>query len=352
MADPRFYVRAGPFTLEALADLTSSMLGPRASAGALVRDVASLETAEAGDIAFSQSARIAEQGRGRPGIALIIPPDIAQSDLSVALLLNRNPARAFAEIAAAFYPAAEQPQFKPGTMIDESAKLAVGAQLGAGAVVGAGAEIGQGTVVAPNAVIGPGVLIGRNCRIGANVSITHTLIGDRVIVHPGTSLGQDGFGFIGSSRGHIKVPQLGRVIIQDDVEIGACVTVDRGALGDTVIGEGTKIDNLVHIGHNCRIGRHALIAGQVGLSGSVTIGDFVMLGGQAGVADHRKIGDFARVAAKGGVMTDVPERETFAGFPARPRFKWLREVAWVEKSVTKEKGAAKGKGKVPDSEET
>ena len=352
MADPRFYVRAGPIALSELAALTMSALAPGAPAGFLVHDVDSLEAVQTGEIAYAQTARLAAAAVRNPGIALIVPPATSVGGLPPALLLNANPARAFAQIGAAFYPAASQPQFRPGVAIDPSSKIGSDVQLGAGVAVGEAAEIGDGTRVAPNTVIGPGVAIGRGCSIGANTTIAYALIGDRVIIHPGSAIGQDGFGFIGSSRGHLKIPQLGRVIIQDDVEIGACCTIDRGALADTVIGEGTKIDNMVHIAHNCRVGRHVVIAGMVGLSGSVTLEDFVMIAGQAGVSDHLTIGKGARIAARGAVLHDVPAGSTYGGFPAKPRMQWLREVAWVERTMTKEKDAARGKAKPVDSEET
>jgi UDP-3-O-[3-hydroxymyristoyl] glucosamine N-acyltransferase len=182
-------------------------------------------------------------------------------------------------------------------------------------------------VIAVGAVIGPGVCIGRDCVIGAGATIVHTLIGDRVIVHPGARIGQDGFGYLPSPQGHRKIPQTRRVIIQDDVEIGANTAIDRGATRDTVIGEGTKIDNLVQIAHNVSIGRHCLIAAQVGMAGSVTVGDFVMMGGQVGIADHITIGAGAMLGAKAGVMSNVPAAARWGGFPAEPAFDWKRGVA-------------------------
>jgi UDP-3-O-[3-hydroxymyristoyl] glucosamine N-acyltransferase len=208
--------------------------------------------------------------------------------------------------------------------------LGQGVVLGLGVVIGANAEIGDNVRIGPNTVIGPGVAIGRNCEIGANVTITHSYIGDDVLILPGAQIGQPGFGFASDKRGHKKIPQLGRVIIQDRVEIGSCTTVDRGALGDTAIGEGTKIDNLVQIGHNNHLGRHDMIVGQVGISGSCELGDFVVLGGQVGFADHVRVGDGARFAARSGVAPgEYAGGQDWGGAPAVPAREWMRQLGAV-----------------------
>jgi UDP-3-O-[3-hydroxymyristoyl] glucosamine N-acyltransferase len=195
-------------------------------------------------------------------------------------------------------------------------------------VVGPGAEIGEGTRIGPNTVIGRGVTIGMRCEIGSNCTITNAYLGDEVLILPGAQIGQPGFGFASGPLGHEKVPQLGRVIIQDRVEIGACTTIDRGALGDTVVGEGTKIDNLVQIGHNTRLGRHDIIVGQVGISGSCDLGDFVILGGQVGIGDHTHIGDRARIAARGATApgSEYVGGQDYGGQPAKPVREWIREI--------------------------
>jgi UDP-3-O-[3-hydroxymyristoyl] glucosamine N-acyltransferase len=231
----------------------------------------------------------------------------------------------------------------PGASVHEDARLEDGVTVDPGAVVGPGAEIGAGTVICANAVIGPDVRIGRDCSVGPGASISHALVGDRVIIHAGARIGQDGFGYI-PGKSHLKVPQLGRVIIQDDVEIGAGTTVDRGGGRDTMIGEGTKIDNLVQIAHNVSIGRKCLIAGHVGLSGSVTLGDAVMLGGKVGVADHRKIGDGAQLIALSGVMHDVPAGERWGGAPAKPLREFFREQVALQRLG---KGAKTGNEESP-----
>jgi UDP-3-O-[3-hydroxymyristoyl] glucosamine N-acyltransferase len=261
----------------------------------------------------------------------------------------REPYRAFVEVARALFPDSLRPSslfeasgvaagVRPGSHVHPSARLENGVTVDPGAVIGAGAEIGSGTVIGAGAAIGMNVRIGRDCAIGPNTTITHALIGDRVIIHPGCAIGQDGFGFVRGPRGAHKVPQVGRVIIQDDVEIGANSNVDRGAIRDTVIGEGSKIDNLVQIAHNVSIGRHCLFAGQVGISGSTTVEDGVIMGGQVGVADHLTVGAGAMIGAKAGVFTDVPPGARWSGYPARSAKQWMREVVTLERLARESRG--------------
>jgi UDP-3-O-[3-hydroxymyristoyl] glucosamine N-acyltransferase len=199
-------------------------------------------------------------------------------------------------------------------------------------------------VIGPGAVIGPGVCIGRQCSIGPNVSIIHAFVGDRVIIHPGCSIGQDGFGFEMGGGGHRKVPQIGRVIIQDDVEIGAGTTIDRGAIRDTVIGEGTKVDNLVQVGHNVSIGRHCIVVSQTGISGSATLADFVVLGARVGVSNHVTIGEGAQIAALSIVADDVPPGARWGGAPAKPARLWARELYVIKRLVEREEAARNAGG--------
>ena len=192
------------------------------------------------------------------------------------------------------------------------------------AVLDATAEIGAGAQIGPYCVIGPGVSIGAGAHIGSHVTIGFSLIGDRARILSGARLGEDGFGFAPAASGLVRMPQLGRVMLGDDVEIGANATIDRGTLGDTTIGPGTKIDNLVHIGHNVRVGAHCVVAAQSGFSGSCVIGDGVMIGGQVGLADHITIGAGAKIAAQSGVITDIPAGTSWGGTPATPGRAWLR----------------------------
>jgi UDP-3-O-[3-hydroxymyristoyl] glucosamine N-acyltransferase len=253
-------------------------------------------------------------------------------------LIVKEPYRAFARIAATFFPQSMRPQsvfgvtgVSTGAFVHPDAVLEQGVVIDPGAIVGPGAQIGSNTIICANAVIGPGVTIGRDCAIGPNVSITHTHVGNRVIIHASCNIGQDGFGFAMSPQGHLKVPQVGRVIIQDNVEIGAGTCVDRGMNRDTVIGEGTKIDNMVQIAHNVTVGRHCIIVAQVALAGSSVLEDFVVIGGQAGVIGHATVGMGAQIAATSAVGRDVPRGERWGGTPAKPIKQLFREMAAVDR---------------------
>ena len=252
-------------------------------------------------------------------------------------LIVGEPYRAFVLAARKLFPHALRPSSlyelreTAGAHIHPTARLEDGVTVEPGAVIGPRVEIGAGTVIAATAVIGAEVRIGRDCAIGAGASISNGLLGDRVIVHPGCRIGQDGFGFVMGGEGHLKIPQVGRVIIQDDVEIGAGSTVDRGAIRDTVIGEGTKIDNLVQIGHNVSIGRHCVLVAQTGISGSSTLEDFVVLGARVGVNNNVTIGEGAQIAAISVVHGDVPPGARWGGTPAKPVKQWFREMMVLER---------------------
>jgi len=308
---------------------------------------APLDTAAASDISFLDNRKyIGALAITRAGACFVAPHYETSAPQGPVVLVTAEPYRAFVTVARVLFATALRPSSVFGVggcsqhaHVHPSARLEAGVTIDPLAVVGPSAEIGAGTVIAAGAVIGPGVCIGRDCAVGAGATILYALIGDRVIIHPGARIGQDGFGYLPSPQGHQKIPQTRRVIIQDDVEIGANTTIDRGATRDTVIGEGTKIDNLVQIAHNCSIGRHCVIVSQSGIAGSVNVGDFVMIGGQAAVSDHLTIGSGAVLAGRSGVISDVPAKARWGGFPAQPRGEWLRGVATLRRLV---RGAGKG----------
>jgi UDP-3-O-[3-hydroxymyristoyl] glucosamine N-acyltransferase len=332
MADPRFYDNRGPFSLAVVCSRASVALPDSADPEAGIADLASLSGAGPRHLTFCTAKNSA------PAIAdlqagycfINAGADISAAAPRTQLIPCGSVLHAFAAAAGLFYPEHGLGQWMQGQPIHPSAKLEETVRLAPGVVIGPGAEIGAGTAIGPHAVIGRGVTIGRNCEIGSHVGIGFAHLGDGVTVLPGAQIGQPGFGFASSACGHENIPQLGRVIIQDRVEIGACTTIDRGALGDTVIGEGTKIDNLVQIGHNNRIGRHCVVVGQVGISGSCELGNFVVLGGQVGISDHTRIGDHARLAARSGTVPgEYPGHADYGGAPLRPVKEWRREVAAV-----------------------
>lgn len=333
MSDPQFFAPARSTSAGELAEAIGASLLDQRLAGTLVDGVASIHDGRPGTVVYADGIKQSEHLARTQASVVICPPDTASSvRAGVAVMVSGRPQESFVRAAAFFFPAALRPGAQtgetgvsPAAHVSPSACLEPGVVVEAGAVICAGAAIGSGTVVAANAVVGANCRIGRDCHIGFGASVQFALIGNRVILHPGVRVGQDGFGFIRGSME--KIPQIGRVVIQDGVEIGANSCIDRGSLGDTIIGEGTKIDNLVQIGHNVTIGRQSAIAAQCGISGSVTLGDRVVLAGQVGMADHLSVGDRAIVGAQSGVMHNVPAGETWFGYPAQPIQSAMREIA-------------------------
>jgi UDP-3-O-[3-hydroxymyristoyl] glucosamine N-acyltransferase len=338
MEHPGFFERAGPFALGTVAEAVGAEPANGSDPGIAIKDVRPLDSAGPGELSFLDNPKYLPLFAKTAASACLVAPKFAPHvPAGTAGLITPEPYRAFARALLLFYPDAGKPKAAPAAKGDSapgihpSATLEKGAIVEPGAVVGPEARIGRGTTIAAGSVIGFRVHVGRDCYIGPNASVTHALIGNQVTLHAGVAVGQDGFGFAMGKTGHLKVPQIGRVIIQDGVEIGANTTIDRGALRDTVIGEGSKIDNLVQIGHNVVIGRHCVIVAQTGISGSAELGDFVVLGGQVGVVGHVKIGAGAQIAASSNVRGDVPPGVRWGGTPAKPVRLWFRELTLLQK---------------------
>ena len=348
MNEPIFLRQSSGLTLEEIVALTGATQATPTPSRRIV-NIAPLDRAAPSDLSFLDSRNFAKGAAVTHAGACLTTAALAKELPSqVAVLIVREPYRAFVIAARALFPHALRPSSLSDAgdfayaHVDSSARTEDGVSIEPGAVVGPRVEIGSGTVIGANAVIGADVRIGRECSIGAGTSLSNALIGDRVIVHPGCKIGQDGFGFVMSGKGHLKVPQVGRVIIQDDVEIGAGTTIDRGAIRDTVIGEGTKIDNLVQVGHNVSIGRHCVIVAQTGISGSSTLEDFVVLGARVGLNNNVTIGEGAQIAAISVVHGDVPPSARWGGTPAKPVRKWFRDLIILERLARQKGGADAG----------
>jgi UDP-3-O-[3-hydroxymyristoyl] glucosamine N-acyltransferase len=319
MADARFHENIGPYTLGKIAKQAECEINAE-HADIAINDVASLKDAQDGHLTFLDNVKYKDDLKNTGASACILSEKMLEAlPQNVIPLVSKQAYKSYALAATLFYPHASTDK----TQIHESA------------VIAETAKIGQNCIIEANTFIGEGVEIGDNCHIGSNVTITHSIIGDHVRVHTGARIGQDGFGFAIDPAGFIPVPQLGRVMVGHHVNIGANTCIDRGAGPDTVIGNGTYIDNLVQIGHNVKIGRGCVIVSQVGISGSTEIGDYCIFGGQAGVAGHLNIGSQVQVGAQSGVTKDIEAGQKVMGFPARPMKEFWREMARIKKLLSK-----------------
>ncbi|HBN22333.1 MAG TPA: UDP-3-O-(3-hydroxymyristoyl)glucosamine N-acyltransferase [Holosporales bacterium] len=344
MTDTRFYDNKGPFSVQEIAGLVGATFANDQDlykASGKISDVSTLKDATPSDLSFFHNPKYLDDLKETKAGCVFTTKDLAPftPEKTIPLIIP-TPYRAYAVTAHHFYPSAECEFSARKDLISSTASLAKGVVVEVGAVIKKGVEIDSGTFIGANTVIGRGVKIGKNCKIGQNVSLSHCLIGDNVTVLPGTRIGQAGFGFFMDEKGHVSVPQLGRVVLEDRVEIGANVTIDRGTLDDTHIGFGSRVDNLVQLGHGVRLGKHCVIVSQVGISGSTTLGDFVVAAGQAGLAGHLNIGSQVQIAAQAGLMKDVDPGQKVAGTPAVPVRQWHRQTVSLARLAQKRKKEA------------
>lgn len=330
MIDERFFRRAGPFPLAYVAASIGGSLTHPDKAETLASDVATPERAGDREICVFSDRRYREQCAASNALAFIVSPKFASMLPDKVQLVVTDPRLAYALVCRLYYPSVPCTlSIDPMAHVDATAQISDGCVIAAGAFIGAEAVLGARCRIGAGAVIGNGVVLGDDCVIAPNCTISHAVLGSRVSLASGCQIGGEGFGFVPSPQGLMRIPQLGRVLIGNDVEIGNNCTIDRGALGDTEIGCGTKIDNLVHLAHNVKIGRHCIITAQVGIAGSSSVGDGCMIGGQAAIADHVCIGSRVKIVAQSGIIRDIPDGETVGGSPALPVREWHRQTVAV-----------------------
>ena len=336
MGDVRFFARSGPHALAAIATAAGAAV-PQVDR--MFFGVAPLQSAGPDQVSFLDKRRYAAALEQTMAGAVIVHPEmLARVPAATIAIITTAAYEGWARVTALFHPLPPPcPGIHRSAVIDDAARVDASAEIGPYVVVEAGATIGARCRIGPFVSIGKGVTIGPDCRIGAHASLSHALLGSRVYIYPGARIGQEGFSFASTKAGFLSIPQLGRVIVEDDVEVGANSTIDRGSTQDTVIGAGTRLDNLVQIGHNVRLGRCCVIVAQVGIAGSTILEDFVQVGGQAAMAGHLRIGRGTQIGAQAGVISDAPAGSVLLGSPAQPRTEFLRQVATLKRMVRKPK---------------
>ena len=339
--DPRFFQRTGPYAVSALAEAA----GCASEGDRLLHGVAPLQMAGPEHVSFLDNRQYAPLlDATRAGAVIVHPNFAARVPVGSIAIVTPEPYLAWARVASLFYPLPPAlPGVHPAASVDPSAAIDPSAEVGPMAVIGAGAQIGASCRIGPGAVIGAGVQMGPHCRVGACASISHAVLGTRVYVYPGARIGQEGFGFAVGPAGFVTVPQLGLVRLEDDVEVGANSCIDRGSTLDTIIGAGSRLDNLVQIGHNVQLGRCCIVVSQAGISGSTVLEDFVVVAAQAGLIGHLRIGAKARIGAQSGVMRNVEAGADVLGAPAIPVREFFRNVAVLRKLAAR-RGPAGGEG--------
>lgn len=325
MPNQIFHQNKGPFTLKEIVKIGELTLADPSKAEQTFTDVAGLDEATENDVSWAFIPSVREALKKTKAGAVIVPEKFASLvPAGTIALISQDAHRSYGLVAGMFYPHVVRAGISKKAIIDDSAQIGKNCEIGAGAVIGANVQLGEGCQIQPNAVIGDNVVLGKKCIVGSNATVTHCIAGNDVHIYPGAQIGQDGFGFAMSAKGPVKVPQLGIVRIGNNVEIGSNTTVDRGAMGDTVIADGTRIDNLVQVAHNVKLGHNNIIVAQVGIAGSCTFDDFVVAGGQVGFAGHLHVGMGAQIAAQSGIMSDIPAGAKLMGSPAMPIADYMR----------------------------
>ncbi len=328
MVDSLFYNSRGPFTLKKISESIGCPF--KGNDDKIIKDLATIEDANSDQICFLAKPKYNKFFDKSKAGAFIISESLNYNE-NKNVIISPNPHFDMAKVAYLFYPDSEYPRFNFSKSDDQSKDLDSSIQISTNTFIHNTAKIGKGSKVGIGSIIGPNVILGENCLIGDNVSIYFSKLGSEVKIYQGVKIGSEGFGFIMKDKSFKKIPQLGRVIIGNNVEIGANSTVDRGSIGDTIIGDYTMIDNIVHIGHNVRIGKQCIIAAMTGVSGSTSIGNNVIIGGQVGISGHLKIGDNVKIAAKTGVMKDINENSVIAGYPSENILDWHRNTINLKK---------------------
>ncbi len=339
MTDARFFSKKKSYKLSEIVEITGCKPLNSIDGEVLVSDVCSLDRANKDDLTFFDNVKYKNSFMSTKAGACFVSPEMVKfAPDGLICLVTNYPYKSYAIAAQAFYPE-DKPKsnISKSANIDPSSRVGDNPTIGHGVIIEGNVQIGDNVWIESGAVIKQNVVIGNNCRIGSNATISHSIIGDYVRLYQGVCVGQDGFGFAIDPNGHVKVPQLGRVIIEDHVEIGANTTIDRGSGPDTVIGQGTRIDNLVQIAHNVKVGKGCIIVAQVGISGSTVLDDYVVIGGQAGIAGHLKIASGVRIGAQSGVISDLVDAGEYLGSPAFPKSQFFKQIATLNRLIKKRK---------------
>ncbi len=336
MFSRKFSNPCGPFSLSYLAQIADAYVYNDNGSSFVVSNVTSLTEAQSDSISMLNNKKyIGSLKQSLAGACIVEPANIVHAPKSMYLLVHKNPYKAYALIAQAFYPEQQSTNF-----IDSSAYCAPSATIGAdcfiahGAYIGDNVTIGDRCSIGVNTYIGSNVVIGHECRLESHVSISNTIMGNNVLIYPGARIGQDGFGFASDVEGHYKIPHQGGVIIGDNVSIGANTCIDRGSLKNTEIGDWCRIDNLVQIGHNVVVGRGSILCGQTGIAGSSTLGEFVTAGGQVGISGHITIGSYSTILVGSTVVKTIAPGSRVGGYPAIPYRDWHKQTALLKRAIS------------------